>query len=115
MKLFGKAAISDFLDDRIVYRNLVPVDKRLPDLATLGPQVGLTPGRVPRKSEPDYARLIVALLQQASGIGDRYSVSSKQYSVNGKRSVELQSSRTSGLSSAISAFLLITVWFSVRL
>jgi hypothetical protein len=66
MKLFGKAAISDFLDDRIVYRNLVPVDKRLPDLATLGPQVGLTPGRVPRKSEPDYARLIVALLLHTS-------------------------------------------------
>jgi hypothetical protein len=71
MKLFGKAAISDFLDDRIVYRNLVPVDKRLPDLATLGPQVGLAPGRVPRKSEPDYARVIVALLQQARGSGNR--------------------------------------------
>jgi hypothetical protein len=81
MRLFGKAAVSDFLDDRIVYRNLVPVDKRLPDLSTLGPQVGLAPGRVPRKSEPDYARVIVALLQQASGIGD-------QYSVTGNRSVE---------------------------
>jgi hypothetical protein len=66
MKLFGKAAISDFLDDRIVYRNLVPADKRLPGLSTLGPQVGLAPGRVPRKSEPDYARVIVTLLQQAS-------------------------------------------------
>lgn len=88
MKLFGKATVSDFLDDCIVYRNLVPVDKRLPDLATLGPQVGLAPGRVPRKSEPDYARVIVALLQQASGIGDRCSVSGNRYSVNGNRSVK---------------------------
>jgi hypothetical protein len=81
MKLFGKAAVSDFLDDCIVYRNLVPVDKRLPDLSTLGPQVGLVPGRVPRKSESDYARVILALLQQASGIGD-------QYSATGNRSLE---------------------------
>jgi hypothetical protein len=66
MKLWGKAAISDFLDDRIVYRNLVPVDKGLPDLATLAARVGLESGRIPRKSEPDYARVIVALLQQAS-------------------------------------------------
>ncbi len=65
MKLFGKATVSDFLDDRIVYRNLMPVDKGLPDLSTLGPQVGLAPGRVPRKSEPDYARVVVAMLQQA--------------------------------------------------
>ena len=66
MKNFGQAAISDFLDDRIVYRNLIPADKTLPDLATLATQVGLPPGRIPRKSEPEYAQVIVALLQQAS-------------------------------------------------
>lgn len=65
MKLFGKATISDFLDDRIVYRNLIPADKALPGLAALAPQVGLPAGRIPRKSEPAYAQVIVALLQQA--------------------------------------------------
>ena len=62
MKVYGKAAISEFMGDRIVYRNLVPVDRRLPGLDDFREQVGIPAGMIPRKSEVDYARAIVYLL-----------------------------------------------------
>ncbi len=65
MKVFGKTTISEFLGDLIVYRNLMPIDPRLPGLDALRDQVGLPAGRLPRKSETDYARVIVYLLQRA--------------------------------------------------
>jgi hypothetical protein len=68
MKNYGRASISEFLDDRIVYRNLVPVDRRLPALAQIRPLVGLPEGVTPRKSEESYARAIVYLLQQARAL-----------------------------------------------
>ena len=71
MKLYGKTSISEFLGDRLVYRNLEPADKGLPSLSNLGPMVGLPIGRIPRKTETDYALVIVNLLrvaQQQRGI-----------------------------------------------
>ncbi len=65
MKVYGKAAISEFMGDRIVYRNLVPVDKRLPGLDDFRDQVGIPAGQIPRKSDADYARAIVHLLRLA--------------------------------------------------
>jgi hypothetical protein len=62
LKVYGKAAISDFLGDRIVYRNLVPVDRRLPGLDTFRDEVAIPAGVIPRKSEGDYARAVVYLL-----------------------------------------------------
>jgi hypothetical protein len=68
MKSHGRTSIHEFLEDRIVYRNLVPGDERLPSLAEIGPLIGLAPGVIPRKSQPDYARVIVELLQEARGV-----------------------------------------------
>jgi hypothetical protein len=68
MKIFGKTTISEFLGDLIVYRNLTPLDPRLPGLDALRDQVGLPAGRLPRKSETDYARVIVHLLQRARAL-----------------------------------------------
>ena len=65
MKVYGKAAISEFMGDRIVYRNLIPVDRRLPGLDEIREKVGIPAGMIPRKSEPDYARAIVYLLDLA--------------------------------------------------
>lgn len=62
MKIYGKAAISEFMDDRIVYRNLVPFDRRLPGLDDFRERVSIPPGVIPRKSDADYARAIVYLL-----------------------------------------------------
>ncbi|MCP4423428.1 MAG: hypothetical protein GY803_02950, partial [Chloroflexi bacterium] len=47
MKSFGKTTVSEFLGDNIVYRNLEPVDERLPSLDDLREKVGLADGRMP--------------------------------------------------------------------
>ncbi|MGD9101667.1 MAG: hypothetical protein PVF45_14395 [Anaerolineae bacterium] len=67
MKNYGRTSVYEFLGDRIVYRNLVPADPRLPPLAETSSQVGIAPGVTPRKSAPEYARVIVHLLRQARG------------------------------------------------
>jgi hypothetical protein len=68
LQTYGRATISDFLGDMIVYRNLEPMHPALPALPDLRPRLGLAPNRVPRKSEPDYARVITALLEHAQAL-----------------------------------------------
>lgn len=68
MKNYGRASVHEFLGDRIVYRNLVPSDPRLPPLSEVGPKIGLPPDLVPRKTAPEYAQVIVHLLQQARAL-----------------------------------------------
>ncbi|MFQ5408913.1 MAG: hypothetical protein ACE5FI_10915 [Anaerolineales bacterium] len=68
MKTFGRATVSEFLGDLVVYRNLAPMDARLPSLDALRATVGLPPGRIPRKSEPDYAQVIVHMLRKARAL-----------------------------------------------
>jgi len=65
MKIFGISTVSEFLGDKVVYRNLKPLDRRLPTLSEMRTALGLLPGKVPRKSEADYGRVIAHLLQQA--------------------------------------------------
>ena len=65
MKSYGRTSLSEFLGDRVVYRNLAPVDRRLPTQADPRRALGLPAGRTPRKSELDYARLVAHILQAA--------------------------------------------------
>lgn len=65
MKLYGRVAVSDFVGDRIVYRNLIPADPNLPGLETIRQKIRLRTDTVPRKSEFDYANVIVYLLKLA--------------------------------------------------
>lgn len=65
MKVYDRSAVSEYLGDRIVYRNLAPLDPRLPSLADVAGELGLTAGIIPRKSEVDYARVVVRLLNAA--------------------------------------------------
>jgi hypothetical protein len=65
MKDYGRTSVHEFLGDFIVYRNLVPLDGRLPPLEKVRPLEGLQEATIPRKSAPDYARVIVHLLRQA--------------------------------------------------
>lgn len=57
MKSHGRASMSDFVEDHMLYRNLVPMD---PCLKEFRPQ-----GNAPRKHEPAYAQLVAGLLRQA--------------------------------------------------
>jgi len=68
MKCYGRAALSDFLGDRIVYRNLNAVDERLPRLKEICALLGISNGAVPRKTSMDYARVIIQLLKEAQRI-----------------------------------------------
>ena len=63
--VFGRSSVSEFLGDRIVYRNLSPADASLPSLNDLRGELGLPAGQTPRKVEPVYARVIVSLLHAA--------------------------------------------------
>ena len=65
MQNYGLTSVSEFVGDRIVYRNLDAVDGRLPRLADLRAEVGIPAHTIPRKSEADSARAIVHLLRLA--------------------------------------------------
>ncbi|MFN8490728.1 MAG: hypothetical protein U0350_24265 [Caldilineaceae bacterium] len=56
VKNFGRAKLSDFFGDWVIYRNLEPMDKRLPGLKTAAYRMGLAGDRIPRKLERDYAK-----------------------------------------------------------
>jgi hypothetical protein len=68
MRDYGRATVHEFLRDLIVYRNLVPMDERLPPLARVSTLLGLPAGLVPRKSERKYASVIVHLLREARAL-----------------------------------------------
>jgi hypothetical protein len=75
MKNYGRASIHEFLGDMIVYRKLVPMEPRLPSFSEVREHLGLSEGSVPRKSQPDYARVLAFLLRQARALdGTRASI-----------------------------------------
>jgi hypothetical protein len=73
MKYYGQASISDFLGDNVVYRNLVPMDGRLPALDQLRDVVGMPAGKTPRKTSHEYAAVLSRLLRTARELGARGS------------------------------------------
>jgi uncharacterized protein YeeX (DUF496 family) len=68
VKIHGITSISEFVDDFIVYRNLNPVDPRLPRLSGIRPLINLDSRYTPRKSEPAYGHVIAHLLNLARQI-----------------------------------------------
>ena len=68
MRNHGRTSVHEFLGDFVVYRNLMPMDPRLPRLAELRSEVGLPEGVTPRKSQPEYAQVMARLLQRARGL-----------------------------------------------
>lgn len=65
MQIFGKSTVAEFLEDFIVFRNLSPMDKRLPALKDLRNKLNLANNEIPRKHELAYAKVIVSLLNAA--------------------------------------------------
>jgi len=68
MKNYGLTSISTFLGDNIVYRNLQPMDERLPAFADIAALLGINATPIPRKSEPNYARVMATLLRYARAL-----------------------------------------------
>ena len=67
-QLGGLASMSELIGDLVVYRNLVPADPRLPTVDDLRAGVGLAPGRLPRKAEPEYGAVVAEMLKRARAI-----------------------------------------------
>jgi len=65
MNIYGRTSVHEFLGDFVVYRNLIPLDERLPTLDDVRERADVPEGVTPRKSQPAYARVIVQLLRAA--------------------------------------------------
>ncbi len=65
MKTYGQSTISEFLEDFVIFRNLIPLDERLPALDDIRERAGVPAGVTPRKSQAAYARVIVEILKAA--------------------------------------------------
>lgn len=65
MKCFGRTSISDFLGDFVVYRNITPIDPRLPSFAEISKSQGRSVESLPRKTSPEYAKVMRHILRAA--------------------------------------------------
>ncbi|MEN8171713.1 MAG: hypothetical protein ABFS03_02435 [Chloroflexota bacterium] len=65
MKSYQRNALSEFLGDFVVYRNLVPVDQRLPGFSDFFHELKMHSQYAPRKSSPEYAKIIIRILAAA--------------------------------------------------
>jgi hypothetical protein len=65
MEYYGRTTIAEFLEDLVVYRNLEPMDGRLPRFAEVAARIALPPSPAPRKAEPAYGQAMAQLLRQA--------------------------------------------------
>lgn len=63
--LYSPTSLAELFDDRIVYRNLVPADERVPPFAAWKKPLGLEGSRLPRKAEPIYGRVVAEMLRHA--------------------------------------------------
>jgi hypothetical protein len=61
---FGRAALADICDDWVIYRNLEPLDKRVPGLKHAFYDMELRSEQIPRKQDRDYAKAAVWFVQQ---------------------------------------------------
>lgn len=66
--MIERMRLSDLVGDFVAYRNLEPPDARLRGLPAIRAELGLPAGRVPRKAEPDYAKIVAHLLRQAQSL-----------------------------------------------
>ena len=68
MKRYNRSSVSGFLNDFIVYRNLVPIDQRLSPLSEFSRELNLPLKTPPRKTSAQYAQIITQILAQARAL-----------------------------------------------
>ena len=67
MRAAGCSTVSEFLGADLVFRNLVPVNRRLTRFSTAD-EPGLRSRSVPRKMEPAYGSAVCRLLREARSL-----------------------------------------------
>ncbi|MEA1871292.1 MAG: hypothetical protein U9N00_03785 [Candidatus Bipolaricaulota bacterium] len=65
MRTYGKSSVFEFLENFILYRSLSPLDPYLSPIEMVCDELGLPVDAIPRKTAPDYARIVVHLLREA--------------------------------------------------
>lgn len=65
MKSYGRTSLYEILEDRVVFRNLSPADEVLPTLEQLRESLGFPRNFIPRKNQPEYAAVLVPILEHA--------------------------------------------------
>jgi hypothetical protein len=68
LRVFGKGSVAELLDDFLIFRNLIPVDKRLPGFEDLHSHLNLPPDSIPRKLQPAYGLVVAEILRAAMKI-----------------------------------------------
>ena len=67
----SKLSLYDLVGDLVLYRNLDPVDARLPQFADAWAEIGLADATRPRKHEASYAQTTAWYLRRARGLSRR--------------------------------------------
>lgn len=62
---YGLAALSDLFEDRVIYRSLEPLDRKLSGLKSARYRLGLNDAAIPRKLEEAYAKVALFILEEA--------------------------------------------------
>lgn len=70
MNVYGSTSLHELLGDFVVFRNLDPVDSRLPSLEDVRNSVDIPAGKTPRKGQPAYAQVVVQMLRTAAKLID---------------------------------------------
>lgn len=66
LKNYGKAKLSDYFGDLVVYRNLEPLDRRIQGRKNASYKMEIPAEIIPRKQERDYAKAAVWIARQAA-------------------------------------------------
>ncbi len=64
-QVFGRARLSDFFGDLVIYRNLEPLEPRIPGLKRAFLSMELADNHIPRKLDRDYAKAAVWFAAEA--------------------------------------------------
>jgi hypothetical protein len=62
---FGLAALSDLFADRVIYRSMEPLDRKLSGLKSARYRLGLNDSLIPRKLDEAYAKVALFILEEA--------------------------------------------------
>lgn len=68
VQCFGRGTLADVFADWVVYRNLEPLDKRVPGFKTAAYRMGISDERIPRKQEVEYARAATWIISEAQQV-----------------------------------------------
>ncbi len=68
LRVHGRASLSDYFGDFVIYRKLEPLDRRMPGLKAAYYRMGLPDDHIPRKLDADYAKAAVWLAKEGQRV-----------------------------------------------